>query len=342
MNGSARQWLEDTRDIMCCPRCEGEILIRDNSIECSKCGQKYPIERQIPLMFWPNEWSREKNDVTEAVRAFYENRPFPNYDDCDSTGSLIEKAKRSGFVSLLDDQIPFGVRILEVGCGTGQLTNFLGISNRTVFGTDICLNSLALGQQFKEKNEILGSHFIQMNLFRPAFRPQSFHLVFCSGVLHHTSDPLGGFRSISRLIRPNGYIVIGLYHRFGRMMHSVRRWVINRFGDRVVFLDPRFRRGDNLGNAQKEAWFADQYKHPHESKHTINEITGWFDDIGFRFVKSIPKAGLFAGLRVDERLFQAEAPGTWWERKLVEYGMIFTGGKEGGYFIVIGQRKGGV
>jgi len=33
----------------------------------------------------------------------------------------------------------------------------------------------------------------------------------------------------------------------------------------------------------------DQYKHPHESTHTIREVIGWLDKAGLRFVKSIPK-----------------------------------------------------
>jgi len=45
---------------------------------------------------------------------------FPNYDDLDSVGSLIEKARRGVFAKLLDDQIPFGAHVIECGCGTGQ------------------------------------------------------------------------------------------------------------------------------------------------------------------------------------------------------------------------------
>ena len=64
------------------------------------------------------------------MKSFYEETPFPNYDDFDSVGSLIEKARQGRFAKLLDDQVPPGTRILECGCGTGQLTNFLSIANR--------------------------------------------------------------------------------------------------------------------------------------------------------------------------------------------------------------------
>lgn len=314
-------------------------MVSHNAIECYKCNQHYPVENGIPSMFWPNEGQSPEKDVTDLVKSFYEEIPFPNYDGCDSSAGLIQKAERSGFVKLLGEQIPFGTRILEVGCGTGQLTNYLGIPNRMVFGTDICLNSLRLADGFKEKNRIAGSCFLQMNLFCPVFKPESFHLVYCTGVLHHTSDPFAGFRSISRLVRPNGYIVIGLYHRFGRIMNDFRRLIFKAFGDRARFLDTRLRSSSNLGQAQREAWFVDQYKHPHESKHTINELLDWFEKTGFEFIKSIPKTKLFHGFQSDERLFKPEPPGSWFERMLVEYGMVLTGSKEGGYFIVIGRKK---
>ena len=40
----------------------------------------------------------------------------------------------------------------------------------------------------------------------------------------------------------------------------------------------------------------------------------------------------------DERLFQPEEPGNVFERLVVELSMIFRGSREGGFFIVIGQR----
>ena len=49
---------------------------------------------------------------------------------------------------VIRDNIPFNVNVLEVGCGTGQLANYLGLASRNVFGTDMCLNSLQLAENF--------------------------------------------------------------------------------------------------------------------------------------------------------------------------------------------------
>ena len=82
----------------------------------------------------------------------------------------------------------------------------------------------------------------------------------------------------------------------------------------------------------------DQYKNPHESKHTIGQVLGWLDKIGFEFVTSIPGSKPFRPLRDSDPLFEYAAPGNWLERSLVEFGMIGGGSQEGGFFVVIGKR----
>jgi ubiquinone/menaquinone biosynthesis C-methylase UbiE len=90
-----------------------------------------------------------KGDVTEIVKQFYEKTPFPNYDDLDNERALLEKARAGQFARLLNEQIPYSASVIEVGCGTGQLTNFLSIAHRSVLGIDVCLNSLRLAHGFR-------------------------------------------------------------------------------------------------------------------------------------------------------------------------------------------------
>ncbi|RIL06456.1 MAG: 2-polyprenyl-3-methyl-5-hydroxy-6-metoxy-1,4-benzoquinol methylase [Proteobacteria bacterium] len=324
-------------ELFACPRCSASIAVEDAAFRCLGCGHAYPIEDGIPALFCPNEWGEGKDDVTDRVRSFYEETPFPNYDDFDSVASLAAKARGGRFARLLDEQLPPNIRIIECGSGTAQLSNFLSLANRTVFATDLCMNSLRIGRDFAERHGLDRVGFVQMNLFRPAFRPGSFHLVVSNGVLHHTSDPFGAFRSISGLVKPGGYVLVGLYHRYGRLVTDARRVLFRLSGDRFQWLDPNLRR-ESTSAAKKRAWFADQYQHPHESKHTIGEVLGWLDAVGLRFVKSIPISRPFRTFADDERLFAPEPPGNALERTLVELGMITSGSREGGFFIVIAQR----
>ena len=257
-------------DLMCCPRSGQSLTLVGNELVSVDERFSYPVtETGIPQMFvLEGENESRTEEVTERVKSFYEDTPFPNYDDVDDIRSLSEKAKRSVYVRLLDEQLPVNTKVLEVGCGTGQLSNFLSIPNRLVVGADICMNSLNLGREFSRANGLKNVTFVQMNLFHWAFKAESFDTVICTGVLHHTADPVGGFRSILRLLRVGGYIVIGLYNAWGRLFHDLRR-VIFRIstGERIRTLDPYILSGDG-SDRQRVAWFQDQYKHPHELTHT--------------------------------------------------------------------------
>ena len=327
-------------DIFVCPSCNGALNVsRDqHMIKCSKCNQSFKCEKGIPLLFWPNEWD-SKIDVTGAVKSFYEENPYPGYENIDSDQSLRQKAEKGIFARLLDEQIIHGAKILEVGCGTGQLSNFLGMTwGRAVFATDICLNSLRLGYDFKENNQIDNVAFLQMNLFRPAFRPDSFDLVICNGVLHHTSDPLGGFKSITKLVKKGGVIIVGLYNRFGRISTDIRRLIFRLSDNHFKYLDASLR-DQNLSDVRKHIWFMDQYKNPHESKHTIGEVLGWFDQSEVEFINSIPKSTAFATFATQEELFKANPRGTRLDHFLAQFGILLSGGREGGFFIMIGRKK---
>jgi carbamoyltransferase len=315
------------------------LLVTSSGARNPATGASYSVEEGIPRLFVPNvRFGTNGHDVTDVVKRFYEATPFPNYGALDNQRALLEKARTGSFARLLNEQIPYDARVLDVGCGTGQLTNFLAIAHRTVLGTDASLNSLKLAQNFKTANGVERATFAQMNLFRPAVRDGFFDVVISNGVLHHTSDCRAAFRRISRLAKPGGYLVVGLYNFYSRkLLHAprvtLRRWT----GLASNWLDPRFGRLDAEG--QREAWFQDQYCHPHETSHTLDEVLGWMEEDGLEFVNSIPKPAGGPLLTPDERLFEARDPGNRVSRFLSQMANVGSGYREGGFFIVIGRRQ---
>jgi SAM-dependent methyltransferase len=327
---------EALRELLRSP-CHGAPLAgRAPEASCSECGARFGATDGIPNLFWPHDRLDEPGDVTERVKAFYEEHPFPDYDEHESLRSLIDKARRGRYAHALDRSIPYNGTVLEVGCGTGQLSNFLGIACRRVVATDLCLNSLRLGEGFRRRHGLDRVWFAQMNLFRPCFAPESFDVVLCNGVLHHTADPFGGFRSLLPLVRPGGHLVIGLYNRYGRFMTDVRRGLFRLSGGRGRWLDPVLRRrgGDD---AKSRAWYADQYRHPHESKHTYGEVLEWLDRTGVEPVRTVPGlAGEDGGGAAD--LFRPTPRSTRFERFLIQGREALRGSPEGGLFVVIGRK----
>ena len=276
------------------------------------------------------------DDVGRRVRAFYEACSFPGYDDLDTPQALADRAGRGIYARLLDEQVPLGARILDAGCGTGQLTLFLSMLGRRVVGIDLSHASLSKGQRFKATFG-LGAHFAQMDLFRPALREGAFDYVFTNGVLHHTADAEGGFRALLRVLKPGGFIVLGLYNTYGRLPLRLRKLVFRLTGDRALWLDGILR-APGVGDDKKRIWFLDQYAHPHERTFTVDDVLGWFRQAGVEYVSSIPPIRVGHRLAAGEPLFTPRSPGTRIDHVLAQLPWTLTGSREGGFFITIGRK----
>jgi SAM-dependent methyltransferase len=225
--------------------------------------------------------------------------------------------------------------VLEVGCGTGQLSNFLGVSCRRVIGADMCLNSLGLAERFRREHRLARVRFAQMNLFKPCFRQGQFDAVLCNGVLHHTGDPRGGFEGLVPLLKPGGHIIVGLYNRYGRLMNGVRRRLFALSGGRGQALDPYLREA-RLSPEKRRAWFEDQYRHPHESTHTIGEVLDWFTAAKLEFVRGVPSTT--GGPDFEGGLLTPTGPGTGMDHFRAQMRLVASGNREGGFFLMIGRK----
>jgi SAM-dependent methyltransferase len=272
---------------------------------------------------------------TEVVRRFYQQAPFPGYPPRDSLAWLRARAERSEFARLLDHAIPGDARILEIGCGTGQMSLYLARASRVVIGADLTRAALQLGAAAARRFRLNGVQFIETDLHRPGLRPCSFDVVYSSGVLHHTPDPRAAFARIAQLARPGGMIVLGLYNAFARIPLRLRRLAARLSGYRWILFDPVLRDRKNEPE-RREAWLRDQYQHPEEHRHTIGEVQGWFRERGVDYVRAYPSA--LIGENSGE-LF-ANAADNWRpEGWLAQLGWIRTLGYEGGLFVMVGQRR---
>lgn len=107
-----------------------------------------------------------------------------------------------GLVSLLDPQP--GERILDLGCGTGQLTAAIAEAGARVVGLD---NSRGMIEQARERFPEL--EFVSGDAADFSF-PEPFDAVFSNAVLHWVLDAEGAVRRISATLRPGGRFVAEL------------------------------------------------------------------------------------------------------------------------------------
>jgi SAM-dependent methyltransferase len=321
-------------ELVRCPR-TGEPLSLCGDHLITPSQQRYEVDDGIPQLYVDEDEPGAVN-ITNTVREFYEEVPFPNYNDFDTIDTFLRRAETAVFSRLLSEQLPKNARVLEVGCGTGQLSNYLAATTSSkVYASDMTRASLRMGYAFARRNDIKNVHFLRMNLFKPAFLPASMDVVISNGVLHNTHDTRKAFLTVAPLVKPGGYILIGLYNHIGRLRTDLRRFWIKLLGRKVLFLDPQLRQ--NLSPAKREAWIRDQYFHPQERKHSISELIAWFREAGISFVSSLPKIrGSFAA---DEPLFEPQDPGTAFDRIVAETRMLTSRyAMGGGLFICIGRK----
>jgi SAM-dependent methyltransferase len=272
---------------------------------------------------------------TDVVRRFYDEAPFPGYPPRDNLAAFRARAERSRFAQLLDAAIPADAHVVEVGCGTGQMSLYLAHADRVVVGVDISRAALRLGQDAARRFGITTVRFIETDLNHPGLKPESFDVVYSAGVLHHTAAPAAAFASVARLARPGGLVIVGLYNAFARLPLRFRRGIARLTGFRVIPFDPilRERRSEP---ARRAAWLRDQYQHPEEHRHTVAEVKHWFAGNGIEYLRSFPST-VFDD---DGRDLFAPALDDWnFENWIAQLGWMWTLGREGGLFFAIGRRS---
>ena len=284
-----------------------------------------------------------KKETTKLVEDFYTKNPFPNYDDLETIHDLRDKVEGNEFTSNFKNFCGFGKNIIEVGSGTSQLSIALASgTNNQIVAFDPTLESLRLGESFAKKNDIDNCTFVNGDIFADPFEPEYFDIVWCSGVLHHTDSAKNGFNIIVNWVKPDGYIVIGLYNRYGRLRTVFRQLLFRllakgNFSRSVVsFFDPILRK--NISRQKKLAWFQDQYEHPVETLHTLDEVIGWFDANNIEFISSIPSCDMEAVEYED--MLNMQSRGDLLTRVISQVSMLFNPlGSEGGLFLVIGKKE---
>lgn len=109
-----------------------------------------------------------------------------------------------------------GKVLLDAGCGHGALTAAIaGVYGIEAVGMDF---TGAVGRAQASREKFAGDcapfvHYLQGDLLQSPLASGVFDLVHCSGVIHHTPDPRGAFRSLFETTRPGGRLYVQVYRK---------------------------------------------------------------------------------------------------------------------------------
>lgn len=148
------------------------------------------------------EQLRRKHDY---IPAFGTDRLLPYYDVV--TRLLGARRVHRRLVELA--RTPAGAQVLDIGCGTGNLTILARRAQPDAVFTGSDPDPLALARATR-KAEGLGIRFERGYAQRLPYPDESFDLVFSALMLHHLDDEArrGAMREVRRVLRPGGLLYL--------------------------------------------------------------------------------------------------------------------------------------
>ena len=242
------------------------------------------------------------NEVSERVREQYEEHPYPrwttarHHEPCTVVEVLRDVAAPAAVDAADSIEAP---SILVAGCGTGK--GLIEIARRfqdsSVVGIDLSLSSLAFAIRKASELGLDELRVMQADILELADWDERFDVVVASGVLHHMQDPVAGWRVLSELVRPGGFMRIGLYSERARQSVVETRTFIANSGIEPTADGIRSARaavasryeGEEAGPQSWRDFFTleecrDLLFHVQEHRFSLPQIQKVIDELGLNFV----------------------------------------------------------
>lgn len=192
-------------------------------------------------------------------------------------------------------------RILVAGCGTGRRPLRLAglFARSTVVGVDLSLARLAFATRKALEAGSDAVSFLQADILALEGWDERFDVVEAVDVLHHLVNPEEGWRILAGLVRPGGFMKVGLCPGSVRAVAAQARELTRRSGwdhgpagvraTRAGLI--RRMRGTDWGEALlglRDFYSLDDFRdlvlHPRADPFGIHRIQGVLDDLGLEFL----------------------------------------------------------
>ena len=128
-----------------------------------------------------------------------------------------------------------GKTCLDAGCGSGRYSVALALHGaREITAVDVSSSGLETAKEnAKEFDQI---QFQQASVLDLPFPNESFDLVWCAGVLHHTNDFDKGLAELTRVLKPNGKLFLLVYGAGGLRWKAIKaaRPIVTDLGEEFI------------------------------------------------------------------------------------------------------------
>lgn len=189
---------------------------------------------------------------------------FAGYSQMERFGEGWTRAlEQPVFLELLPD--PTGLRVLDLGCGAGQLSHHLAQAGAAeVVGVDISETMLGLARTQRSHPRV--SYRLEA-IEHVSFRPQRFDLVVSSLAFHYVGDYRCLVRNIAEWLTFGGVLVYSTEHPIYTARLPSEGWILDERSQRVGWrIDNYFDEG-----MREERWFVEGVHKYHRTFSTLLE-----------------------------------------------------------------------
>jgi SAM-dependent methyltransferase len=231
--------------------------------------------------------------LSEHQNIYDEPAFFAGYSQMERFGDGWTRAvEQPLFLELLPD--PAGLRVLDLGCGAGQLSYHLAVSGAAeVVAIDLSETMLRLAQTERAHPRV--AHRRQA-IEEVRFEPRCFDLVVSSLAFHYVNDYRKLVDNIATWLAPGGVLVFSTEHPIYTARLPGEGWVLDQRGERVGWrIDNYFQEGQ-----REEHWFVEGVRKYHR---TLSTLLDGLITAGLRLERVIEPAPAAARLerRPDDR-----------------------------------------
>ena len=214
---------QETRAMLCCPFCKGELLFYTEFMICLDCGLKYP-KIQIPVglekfesiydfrVKYPfyatpkskSDWSRGQ----EAFEYYANNMKFS--DNIEEYLTEVFSVKE-----IYEKEFHLCGKVLDIGGEQGKLRYYLNPDVTQYVDIDPSPNVFQGIYQKENLNKVYFMLKDEMNFLLASaehlpFKTGSFDWTHMRSTLDHFEDPYASLLEAQRVTKQNGHILIGL------------------------------------------------------------------------------------------------------------------------------------
>jgi 2-polyprenyl-3-methyl-5-hydroxy-6-metoxy-1,4-benzoquinol methylase len=158
--------------------------------------------------------------LAEKIKKFYSELHFPGRYTWEDISFYNEYGIHNIYLKEIDKVLQHGIDVLDIGCGTGLVSNLFASRYKSSFTALDFSDSIDYAQKFAKDNSIKNVNWVKKDFLQFNTEKQ-YDVIICCGVLHHIPKHEQALATMKRLLKPNGILVLAVYNKYGKILKKL-------------------------------------------------------------------------------------------------------------------------